>query len=162
LAEAHRRLLRAEGPQNWQVGIADHRALPLRTDEVDLVVSGWSIVYTVVWHEATWQHELGRALGEIERVLRPGGTVIILETMGTGYTTPNPPANLLPYFAYLECAGFASTWIRTDYAFANRQEASRIAGFFFGAEIAGQCVGDDPVILPECTGIWWKTFQEEA
>ncbi|RAP21073.1 hypothetical protein C2W64_03656 [Brevibacillus laterosporus] len=33
-------------------------------------------------------------MSEIKRVLRPGGTAIIFETMGTGYETPHPPAFL--------------------------------------------------------------------
>jgi ubiquinone/menaquinone biosynthesis C-methylase UbiE len=80
--------LRKSGSQNWKTGVADHRELPVDDQAVDIAISGWSIVYTVVWYQETWQQELGKALTEMRRVLRPGGTIIILETLGTGYETP--------------------------------------------------------------------------
>ena len=72
------------GHQNCGFAVADHRALPVLDQAADLVISGWSIVYTVVWNRQTWQKELGRALAEMKRILCPGGTILILETLGTG------------------------------------------------------------------------------
>jgi ubiquinone/menaquinone biosynthesis C-methylase UbiE len=148
--------LKESGLQNWHIAVADHRALPVGDQVADLAISGWSIVYTVVWHEGTWQRELGRALAEMKRVLRPGGTLIILETLGTGYETPTPPDELRAYYAYLEEeAGFSSTWIRTDYRFESLEEAEALTRFFFGDPLAEKVVGENLVVLPECTGIWW-------
>jgi ubiquinone/menaquinone biosynthesis C-methylase UbiE len=91
---------------------------------VDVAISGWSICYTAIDYEETWQRELSKALGEMKRVLRPGGTIIILETLGTGHETPTRSDEMKVYLDYLEReAGFSSTWIRTDYAFASLQEA---------------------------------------
>lgn len=150
--------LRASGLQNWRAGVADHRSLPAADHSVDVVTSGWSVVYAVVWYPETWREELARALAELKRVLRPGGTLIILETLGTGEASPNPPADLLEYFKYLEQAGFSSTWIRTDYAFESIAEAMYLSSFFFGEEMIKKAISTDPPILPECTGIWWKTY----
>ena len=150
--------LKASGLHNWSTEVADHRSLPVEDHSADVIVSGWSVVYTVVWYPETWKQELLKALREFERVLRPGGTLIILETMGTGQETPNPPADLLDYFKYLDEAGFSSTWIRTDYKFDSLDEARDLTGFFFGAEMITRIISSDPVILPECTGIWWKHF----
>lgn len=150
--------LRASGLQNWRAGVADHRSLPAADHSVDVVTSGWSVVYAVVWYPDTWREELARALAELKRVLRPGGTLIILETLGTGEASPNPPADLLEYFKYLEQAGFSSTWIRTDYAFESIAEAKDLSSFFFGEEMIKKAISTDPPILPECTGIWWKTY----
>lgn len=149
--------LSASGLQNWQTGIADHRELPVDDQTADLVISGWSIVYTVVGYKETWRHELGKALAETKRVLRPGGTIIILETLGTGYEIPTPPDDLRSYLAFLgEEAGFSSTWIRTDYLFESLAEAKALATFFFGEDMVEKIKGDETrVILPECTGIWW-------
>ncbi|MGC9398094.1 MAG: class I SAM-dependent methyltransferase [Anaerolineae bacterium] len=149
--------LRRSGLRNWITGVADHRALPVGDAVADLAVAGWSIVYTVVWYEQSWRRELGQALREMERVLRPGGTQIIIETLGTGETSPHPPDDLLLYLDYLEAeAGFQSTWIRTDYRFASLEEAQRLTGFFFGDAMIEKLIGEDPVILPECTGLWWR------
>jgi len=151
--------LRKSGWENWAIGIADHRALPADDQIADLAISGWSIVYTVVGDEGTWRHELGKALTEMKRVLRPGGTVIILETLGTGYETPTPPDELVAYYRFLEDeGGFSSTWIRTDCLFESLKEARELSTFFFGEEIVEKVIMDASeghVILPECTGIWW-------
>ena len=122
------------------------------------ILSGWSVVYTVVWSPENWREELEKALKELQRVLRPGGTLIILETNGTGYETPTPPADLLEYFRYLDGAGFQYTWIRTDYQFESMEEGKDLTTFFFGDAIVEKFSSTDPAILPECTGIWWKQF----
>jgi len=146
------------GQQNWILEVADHRALPLAAQTADLVISGWSICHTVTWHPENWREELGQALAEMKRILRPGGTVILLETQGTGYETPNAPEKLVKYYAYLEEeAGFSSTWIRTDFRFDSLEEAERLVRFFFGEELALKTVRENWRILPECTGIWWLT-----
>jgi len=141
--------------QNWWVEVADHRSLPVEDGVADLAISGWSIVYTVVWHEESWRDELGKALAEMKRVLRPGGTIIILETLGTGHETPHPPDELKEYYAFLEAEGFSTTWIRTDYRFESLAEAESLTRFFFGDELAEQVERENWVILPECTGVWW-------
>ncbi len=154
LAVARARLA-AEGARNCHVAVADHRALPVKSCSADLVISGWSICYTVVW-EQDWHAELDRALVEMQRAARPGGVLIIVETQGTGCETPAPPESMKPYFAYLEAEGFASTWIRTDYRFASVEETSELTRFFFKADMSGKLISHEPAILPECTGIWWK------
>jgi len=144
--------------QNWYVGVADHRRIPLKDRTADLVISGWSICYLVVWHPETWPAELAKALAEMKRILRPGGAIILLETQGTGYETPHPPEGLVKYYRYLEeKAGFLSTWIRTDYQFTSLQEAESLARFFFGDRLADKILQENWVILPECTGLWWLT-----
>jgi len=147
--------LEAESAHKWRVAVADHRALPLESHSADLAISGWSLCYTVVW-EQDWQAELGRALAEMRRVARPGGTLVIVETLGTGVATPAPPEGLKHYFACLDAEGFASTWIRTDYRFASVEEARALTTFFFRDDMSDRLASREPAILPECTGIWWK------
>ncbi len=89
--------LRESGLQNWQMGVADHRELPVDDQTANLAISGWSICYIAIGYEDTWRQEPGQALAEMRRVLRPGGTIIILETMGTGYKVPTPPGALKKY-----------------------------------------------------------------
>ena len=142
---------------NWQVSVADHRQLPVRDRSADLVVSGWSVAYLAVWHPDTWRAELDTWLHEMERVLRPHGNIILFESLGTGNETPVQLDHLKDYYPWLDQAGFQNKWIRTDYKFDSVEEAAELAGFFFGEEMAEQIRSQGSTILPECTGVWWKT-----
>ncbi|PKO13215.1 MAG: class I SAM-dependent methyltransferase [Chloroflexi bacterium HGW-Chloroflexi-10] len=152
---ARQKLLQS-GLNNWFLEVGEHQHVNVLDGSVDVLISGWSICYVAVENPAAWQAELETVLSEMQRVLLPGGYIILLETLGTGFEEPNPPVDLLTYFAYLEARGFQRTWIRTDYCFQNRAEAEGSARFFFGEEMIAKIREDERgVILPECTGIWW-------
>jgi len=139
---------------NWQVTAGDHRRIPLPNKSADLVISGWSICYLVVWEGKEWKGEVESALQEMKRVLRSGGTMIIIETLGTGNIEPVEKDDLKPYFTFLESRGFQRSWIRTDYRFDSREEALELVEFFFGEEMVGEIGNENKPILPECTGLW--------
>ena len=142
---------------NWTTIVADHRSLPVETASIDLVVSGWSISYLTNTNHPTWQSNIKTILTEISRVLRPNGTIIIFETMGTGTESPNPPDFLTRYYQILEEEyGFQHRWIRTDYDFSSIEEAQELTGFFFGDEMAEKVIKNNWITVPECAGIWWK------
>lgn len=144
------------GLSNWQVDVADHRQLPITDHSADLVVSGWSVAYLVVWHPETWMDELAKWMNEMKRVLRPGGYIILFESLGTGNENPIQLEHLKHYYPWLDQAGFQNKWIRTDYQFESVDEAAELAGFFFGESMADQVRASGSAILPECTGVWWK------
>jgi ubiquinone/menaquinone biosynthesis C-methylase UbiE len=139
---------------NFAVG--NHLHLPVPSSSTDLIIAGWSLCYLASWHPVKWRPLLKQALDEIKRVLHPGGKIILIETQGTGFETPNPPGELVPYYQYLEAAGFRSTWLRTDYRFESMKEAEEITRFFFGDEMLPKIQTQPRPILPECTGIWWQ------
>lgn len=141
--------------RHWHVAVADHRQLPAGDASADLVLAGWTIGQLVAWNQATWRGEVQRVLGQVRRVLRPGGTAIIIETLGTGSATPERPPKLAPYYAFLEESGFSSVWVRTDFAFRSLGQAESLLGFFFGAEWAQQNIREYGTLVPECTGLWW-------
>jgi len=150
--------LKRTGSENWQVAIGDHRKIQAKNETADVVISGWSICYLVVGDEETWQVELSRGLAEMGRVLRKNGTLIIIETLGTGCETPAAPPDLKAYYTFLEVRGFLHTWVRTDYLFRDMDEAQNLTRFFFGDEMINRIKSDENgLILPECTGIWWQT-----
>ncbi|MFF2889771.1 class I SAM-dependent methyltransferase [Paenibacillus sp. NPDC057967] len=151
--------LRASGMKHWGTAVADHRRLPLEDNCIDLVVSGWSICYLCATGVPEWRENLRLVMSEIERVLRPGGTAIIFETMGTGYETPQPPEFLLDYYRALEeeC-GFQHRWLRMDYQFESVEQAVELTSFFFGEELAERVRRECLTALPECAGVWWRQF----
>lgn len=140
---------------------ADNRALPLASAVADVTVAGWSFGHSVGWYPDDWRIQIQRAIDEMLRLLRPGGTAIILETLGTGSETPAPPtAGLAAYYSFLENdLGFKSSWLRTDYRFQSPAEGQRLLRFFFGDALADRITAEQLTILPECTGIWWRTLK---
>jgi SAM-dependent methyltransferase len=133
---------------------ADHRFLPIARERFDWVVSGWSVCYLVSWNREKWQTEVNHALIEFSRVLRPDGQVLLIETLGTGETTPGPPDHLSGYLEYLDRFGFVRRWIRTDYLFKDEKSACDLTGFFFGEGMLEKITSNPKPILPECTGLW--------
>jgi ubiquinone/menaquinone biosynthesis C-methylase UbiE len=156
------RRLNALHLSNWRVAVADHRNVPVESQGADLAIAGWSICCLAVYEGEKWEIALEEGLNEMNRVVLPNGMVVIIETMGTGHSSPNPPEGLKPYYRVLELQGFKSTWIRTDYRFNNMDEALDLTTFFFGNEpVSALSRTKDGVILPECTGIWWKVVDRK-
>ena len=142
---------------NWQVDAADHRQLPVEDNSADLVVSGWSVSYLAVWDsEGTWRIKLEKWLAEMKRVLKPGGTIVLFESLGTGNESPIKVEHLKDFYPWLDEVGFQNKWIRTDYKFDSLDEAEYLSRFFFGDELGDKVWQNKWVILPECTGVWWK------
>ncbi|MBI5671398.1 MAG: class I SAM-dependent methyltransferase [Chloroflexi bacterium] len=152
--------LQSLNQSNLQTTVADNKHLPAESSSADLAIEGWSFGHCVGWYPDTWREEVSAALAEMRRVLRPGGMMVLLETMGTGRETPQPPnEGLAALYGWLENEhGFSFTTIRTDYRFESLNEAERLSRFFFGDELAEMVVQNNWVILPECTGVWWKTI----
>ncbi len=151
-----RERLIASGLSNWQVDVADHRQLPVPDHSADLVVSGWSVSYLAVWNQENGQAELDRWLTEMQRVLRPGGTIILFESLGTGNEEPVRLEHVESTYQWLDANGFQNKWIRTDYRFDSLEEAIELSRFFFGEELGDRVEQNQWVILPECTGVWWR------
>ena len=148
--------LRQQGLSNWQTHIADHRYLPVKNNSADLVVAGWTIAYIAHDEVEDGAGNLQEAIAEMKRILRPGGTIIIFETMGTGEESPKPPNMLKNYYKRLqEEYGFSYRWIRMDYQFEDVAQAAELTQFFFGDEWVERVKQKQSNIVPECAGIWW-------
>lgn len=144
--------------------VADYRALPLCDASYDLVVAGWALGHLTGFHPDTWPTESDRALSELERVARPGASIVLFETLGTGYEQPTPPRpELGALYERFEARGYQRTVLRTDYRFANRADAERLVGFFFGQKLWPRLVEDTAdgsggaTTLIEWTGAWRLT-----
>lgn len=146
------------GMCNWSLARGDNHRMPVRSGVADLVIEGWSFGHATEWYSRNWRHHIDRMLAEMQRIARRGGTAILIETMGTGARQPIPPADALAqlYDYWQTQHGFNYRWIRTDFHFASSNEAAELMRFFFGDELARRALQGGKVIVPECTGIWWK------
>jgi ubiquinone/menaquinone biosynthesis C-methylase UbiE len=153
---AARDKLRRSGSPRWLAAVADHRALPIPSQSADVMISGWSVSYTAVWNPKQWRAELDAWLEEARRVLRENGVIVLFESLGTGNESPVRLKHLENFYPWLDEVGFQYKWIRTDYKFESLEEAEQLARFFFGDEMGDEVVKKNRVILPECTGVWWK------
>lgn len=135
--------------------LAPARALPADDAWADAGIAGWVFGHFREWMPAGWEDELTQALAELGRVVRRGGTLVIIETLGTGASEPAPPTpGLAEYYGWLEARGFSRTSVRTDFGFASVDEAARVTGFFFGEPFAARVRAHGWARVPECTGIW--------
>jgi ubiquinone/menaquinone biosynthesis C-methylase UbiE len=144
----------ALGQSNCTFAVANNGSLPVDTAVADLVIAGWTVGYLVSWAVGSWQDEVHAVVNEMRRVAARGAKLVIIETLGTGFEEPTPPAKLQPYFARLEGAGFTRTAIRTDYRFDSPEEAVAPTRFFFGDPLADNVAESGTAEVPECTGIW--------
>lgn len=138
---------------NTRLVVAPAHALPAPDASMDAAVAGWVFGHQTRWAD-DWRVAIGHALAEMHRVVRPGGVLAIMETLGTGRETPlAPDPALAAYYAWLESEhGFARQALRTDYEFADAATAHRVLRPFFGEKLS--ITG--PVVA-ECTGLWCKT-----
>lgn len=155
MLEVARLHIQRMGLSNCSLAVGDNRRIPLADACKDILISGWSICYLADWGGEDWKTDLFASLSEMKRVLRPAGRIILLETQGTGFTTPHPPPHLDAYFSTLHELGFHSNWFRTDYCFKDNDEAADLAGFFFGKQMADLMITSGENKLPECTGSYW-------
>jgi ubiquinone/menaquinone biosynthesis C-methylase UbiE len=140
---------------NVDLSIADNRALPAENASADLAIAGWTFGHMTEWFADSWRDEIGWAIAEMRRVLRPGGAAVIVETLGTGRELPAPPNDrLAQYYTMLEQEyGFQRAWIRTDYRFRSQAEADQLTSFFFDSPMP-TIPAEQGAVVPECTGIW--------
>ncbi|MED1917817.1 class I SAM-dependent methyltransferase [Bacillus thuringiensis] len=158
MLEVNAQQLTQAGLSNWTTNVADHRELPSDDNSTDVIVAGWTVCYLTSSEVPNNELHLEKIIQEMKRVLRPGGTIVIMETMGTGYGTPHPPEFLIKYYSLLENKyGFSHKWIRLDYQFKDLEEAEQLSRFFFGDELADRVAREKLVTLPECAGVWWLT-----
>ena len=152
-----KRRLAEIAPSGWELACADARDLPIESRSFDAAIAGWVFGHFRHWMPDNWKDSIGLALSEMQRCLVPGGTIIVVETLGTGSTTPRAPNGALrEYYAWLEEQGFVRSEIRTDYDFPDIETAAEVTGIFFGSKFADRVRRERWARIPECTGVWQK------
>ena len=146
------------GWNNVSLALADSRRMPVCSGWADFAIEGWAFLQIAVWHPGDWQYQLGRALEEMHRIVRPGGKLILIETLGTGETAPKVTPFFRTVYDFLETqAGFTPLDLRTDYRFETMEQIRQVVLPLFGQEMLGRLVETATGwLLPECTGLWWR------
>lgn len=137
---------------------ADNLTLPHFRKPLDIFIEGWSFGHVILEQDEV-PSTTRKLLANIERNLLPGGMMIIIETLGTAVPTPEVPHPLLSKF-YEELQhvhSFRSQILRTDYQFDSPSRAADVLGFFFGEEMRDIVLKMDSHIIPEWTGIWYRS-----
>src|SRR5512138_2666443 len=76
LQVARTKLRRCSGLR-WHTVAAEHRHMPLPDHCTDVALAGWTLGYFNVTHYAeNWRQMIEHAVEQMQRVLRPGGTII--------------------------------------------------------------------------------------
>jgi hypothetical protein len=97
-----------------------------------------------------------RAVAELRRIVKTGGPVLLIETMGTGVDAPTAPTpQHTDYYDWLAAQGFRLRVLRTDYVFRSAAEGRALVDMFFGPQIAGRLSSEPAPRLREFTGVWW-------
>lgn len=145
-------------------GVATHDALPVPDACADLAIEGWAFGHAVGWNAHGWRDDVRRWVRELERVTRPGGRLVLIETLGTGVETPfAEPHALIPFDAFVrDDLGFTRVALRTDYAFDSVDDAAETLGFFFGERLVSRIRERRWARVPECTGVYVRVRAHPA
>ena len=139
---------------------ADHLGASHLGRASDIFIQGWSFGHAIIEGGADIAATTRHLLASAACNLKPDGTLILIETLGTAVEEPCPPHPALnEFFAVLEDQyGFTRAELRTDYKFANLEAAVRATGFFFGEEMGARVRKMSSPIVKEWTGVWHTPF----
>jgi SAM-dependent methyltransferase len=142
----------------FQGHVADIRQSLLTPGSADVALAGWALGHFCEWYAEHWQREIDAVLAKMWAALDAGGTLIIVETLGTGSELPHAPNSALAdYYRFLEGPwGMRREELRTDYHFESLEAALASIGFFFGPELEGVVRERNWRVVPEWTGLWWR------
>jgi SAM-dependent methyltransferase len=144
--------------------VGDIREVALAAGSADAVVAGWCLGHFCEWYGERWQSEIDGVLRRLWGALDAGGTLIVIETLGTGVSAAAPPnAELAAYYRFLEETwGMARVQFPTDYEFESLDAAIESIGFFFGPELAQRVRERGSPRVPEWTGLWRRRRADAA
>ncbi len=153
-----RRLLGEGHEKRCRLVVADARTEDLPAASADVALAGWVLGHFCEWYAERWQGEIDGVLRRMWRALECGGTLIVVETLGTGSDVPAAPsAALAEYYRFLEQTwGMQREPVRTDYRFNSLDAALESVGFFFGPELQSRVREKNWQVVPEWTGVWWR------
>ena len=128
----------------------------------DCAIEGWSFLAGISSSPGGWKREnainiINTEIDNMRRNVKNSGKLFIIESLGTYVNKPSPWDVWIPVYDHLEKnLRFSKKIIRTDFKFANLEDAVKLFPFFFGEEYKEKIIKENATIIPEYTGIWFK------
>ncbi len=157
------RIRQARKIDNCELSIALHENLPVSSNTADMIIIGWALVGYVAegMVNESWQGKLCSLLRECERVTKPNGHLLILETANIMDELPDGeiyhPVRRCFLEYLVEEHQFRTAFYENDWDFLELEHV-KWARFWFGKEITAKLLKKKNTVMEECAGIWWKQF----
>jgi SAM-dependent methyltransferase len=127
-------------------------SLPYSNGCADLAIAGWVFGHQRSFEPQRWRAKVDEGIRELLRVTRPGGSLVLFETMGTATDGPGVRGDLGQLYTHLEEEwGFDRKVVTTDYLFETPDDAAERMRFFFGDAVANRIVERGWARVPEWT-----------
>ena len=111
--------------------------------------------------DGSWQQKLASLIQECQRLLKPHGHLLIIDTANLFNELPfgevfHPIRKM--FLSYLEEQHqFQKAFYKNDWDLIQLKNV-KWAKFWFGAEITQMLIDKNKTIIEECAGIWWRKF----
>lgn len=107
----------------WVLGLAQE--LPIRTGAADGLYATWAYFFPKA-------HDVTRGLAEADRVVKPGGPIVIVDNLGGDEFTAMAERDITTDSEFWTAEGFEMTAVDTTFEFDSLEEARLLLGMFFG------------------------------
>lgn len=121
--EPARPMMRLDRPLAWVQGDAEH--LPFSPASFDAAYATWAYFFSRNWDPSP-------GIGELHRVVRPGGPLLIVDNLGGDEFTALASSDITADAGSWQAQGFECEEIETRFEFESLQEARKLLGFYFG------------------------------
>lgn len=107
----------------WVLGLAQE--LPIRSGAADGLYATWAYFFPKA-------HDITPGLAEADRVVKPGGPIVIVDNLGDDEFTAISKRDITTEPDFWAAAGFEMTAVETTFEFDSIEDAQLLLGLFFG------------------------------
>ncbi len=116
-------MIRPDRPLPWTLGLAQE--LPIRTGAADGLYATWAYFFPKA-------HDVTPGLEEADRVVKPGGPIVIVDNLGGDELTAPAPRDITTDVDFWLANGFEQSIVDTVFEYDSIEDARLLMGMFFG------------------------------